>query len=667
MSRRTARSILLPLLGILLSSQEAPAQPAPPLEATLMLESPPANLTFDGTTPIKIRLQLANVSGGSIITTDGFSATDFWRRLFFTLGGVGIITDAAAGSVHGFLPFGTCHYRNFVVLPGAGIQVVPVEVLPRDFGVAFAFDDARAHFDLTRAGHYTVTARISFFVYDTSAIIDDCNVEFNGQSLVSIGETGTVSRQQFEIVSNSLEFFVQPRDSAPPVTTAVPSPAPNAAGWNNLDVAVDLTAADEPGGSGVNNIAVTFFGAQADPPRTISGASASIPITAEGTTTVFYNARDNAGNEEAIKSATVRLDKTPPVVTPPASVKIGPTESGGARGSASPALAAFLAAGVAADNLDPSPARLAPQVNGASVDNTTLFPLGSTTVVFRFRDVAGNTGSASASVTVDQASGDGIPPSTIATPTTGPTSVTVTLVAQDNPGGSGVQQIAYSLSGAQSGGAVVPGSSASVLISASGVTTLTYSATDKAGNQENPKTLTVQVAVPGNTSCTSAMAGTFKNVVVPDGASCALSGAMVNGNVQVKRNASLSIGPLGASTIRGNVEADHCRSLALAGTVMVEGNVRVQQCAADSGYAGPGVQIGGNFQCQNNSAACRADDGSVGGNVQVQNNVSASPSDISGNTIGGNLQCQGNAPAPTHTASNTARNKQGQCDASLGF
>lgn len=667
MSRPAACAIPLLLLGILLCTGEAPAQPSSLLEATLTLDDPPANLTFDGTMPIKMTLQLKNASGSPIITTQGFSATDFWRQLYFTLDGVGVITDAAAAALHGFAPFGTCHYRNFVVLPGPGIQVVPVEVLPADFAVAFAFPDARAHFDLTRAGRYTVTARISLFAYDASAVIDDCNVEFSGQSLLSIGESEPAGRRQFEIVSNSLEFFIQLRDSTPPTTTAVPSPPANAAGWNNLDVTVDLTAADDPGGSGVKDIAVSFFGAQADQPQTISGASASIPIRVEGTTTIFYNARDNAGNEEGIKSETIRLDKTAPVVTPPASVRIEPTEAGGARGSASPDLAAFLAAGGAADNLDPSPMRLAPQVNGVDVDNATLFPLGATTVVFRFQDVAGNIGSANSSVTVGQASGDGIPPTTIATPTTGPRSVTVALTAQDNPGGSGVQQITYSLNGAQSGGAVAPGASASVVISAKGITTLSYFATDKAGNRENPKTLTVQVAVTGNTSCTGALTGTFRNVVVPDGASCSLPGAMVDGNVQVKRDASLSIGPRGATTIRGNVQADHCRSLALAGAVTVEGNVQIQQCTADSGYAGPGVQIGGNFQCHDNSGACRAVNGSVGGNVQVDNNTSAFPSEISGNTIRGNLQCKGNVPAPTHTASNTARKKEGQCDASLGF
>ncbi len=50
---------------------------------------------------------------------------------------------------------------------------------------------------------------------------------------------------------------------------------------------------------------------------------------------------------------------------------------------------------------DPSPTRLVPQVAGADVDATSLFGLGITTVTFRFRDIAGNIGTATATVTVN--------------------------------------------------------------------------------------------------------------------------------------------------------------------------------------------------------------------------------------------------------------------------
>lgn len=73
------------------------------------------------------------------------------------------------------------------------------------------------------------------------------------------------------------------------------------------------------------------------------------------------------------------------------------------------------------------------------------------------------------------------------------TDVVVTLSAADNVGGSGSKNISFAFSGAQTGDGMVSGSSTAVTISAEGVTTLTYFATDNAGNQETPKTLTVRI------------------------------------------------------------------------------------------------------------------------------------------------------------------------------
>jgi hypothetical protein len=98
------------------------------------------------------------------------------------------------------------------------------------------------------------------------------------------------------------------------VTTAALSPAPNAAGWNKSDVTVNLAATDNQGGSGVKDIHFSLTGAQAGG-GLVSGGVASVLIAAEGTTTLTYFARDNAGNAEAPKTLTVRIDKTPPTVT----------------------------------------------------------------------------------------------------------------------------------------------------------------------------------------------------------------------------------------------------------------------------------------------------------------------------------------------------------------
>jgi alpha-tubulin suppressor-like RCC1 family protein len=103
-------------------------------------------------------------------------------------------------------------------------------------------------------------------------------------------------------------------DNAAPDTTDTPSPAPNAAGWNNSDVTVSLSATDT-GGSGVEEIIYSATGAQPIASTTVPGDTALIPITTEGETTITYHATDNAGNVEAPENTlTVKLDKSAPTV-----------------------------------------------------------------------------------------------------------------------------------------------------------------------------------------------------------------------------------------------------------------------------------------------------------------------------------------------------------------
>jgi hypothetical protein len=92
-------------------------------------------------------------------------------------------------------------------------------------------------------------------------------------------------------------------------------------------------------------------------------------------------------------------------------------------------------------------------------------------------------------------------PSTTATPSPAPNSagwnnsdVKVHLSATDNEGGWGVKKITYSASGAQTiANTDTSGSSADINLSAAGTTTLTYYATDNAGNVEDQKTLTLKI------------------------------------------------------------------------------------------------------------------------------------------------------------------------------
>lgn len=81
--------------------------------------------------------------------------------------------------------------------------------------------------------------------------------------------------------------------------------------------------------------------------------------------------------------------------------------------------------------------------------------------------------------------------------------VTVTLSASDGDIGSGVKEIHYTLSGAQTAAQVVSADVASFVISAEGVTEISYFAVDNAGNQESPTTYTVRIdkTPPAITAC----------------------------------------------------------------------------------------------------------------------------------------------------------------------
>jgi len=97
------------------------------------------------------------------------------------------------------------------------------------------------------------------------------------------GNTRTVSSAAFKI------------DKTPPAVSAAASPGPNGAGWNNTNVTVSFTALD--GLSGV------------------AAVTAPVTVTSEGSGQVVTGtALDAAGNTGAA-SATLNIDKTPPVVS----------------------------------------------------------------------------------------------------------------------------------------------------------------------------------------------------------------------------------------------------------------------------------------------------------------------------------------------------------------
>jgi hypothetical protein len=178
-------------------------------------------------------------------------------------------------------------------------------------------------------------------------------------------------------------------DTTPPTTTAAQSPQPNAAGWNNSNVTINLTSVDNPGGSGVAQITYSASGAQTIASTVLSGASSSFIINSEGITTATFFGTDNAGNVEVPRMLIIRLDKTPPFFTTfPSSVTVPPTSVGGAVVTYALPTATDVTSGVSSAGVSCTPS------------SGSTFPLGTTRVTCTVSDNAGNVTTGNLYVTV---------------------------------------------------------------------------------------------------------------------------------------------------------------------------------------------------------------------------------------------------------------------------
>jgi pimeloyl-ACP methyl ester carboxylesterase len=103
-------------------------------------------------------------------------------------------------------------------------------------------------------------------------------------------------------------------DVTPPSSSATLDIEANQHGWNNTDVIVTIAALDEQGGSGIKEITFSYSGAESGN-GVVEGDSLQIMLSDEGETVIEYYATDNAGNQEETNTLTVRIDKTPPLIT----------------------------------------------------------------------------------------------------------------------------------------------------------------------------------------------------------------------------------------------------------------------------------------------------------------------------------------------------------------
>src|SRR2546428_3513692 len=192
--------------------------------------------------------------------------------------------------------------------------------------------------------------------------------------------------------SGTASFTVTVADTTPPTVTVPASVSIEATGRTGAPHTFTASATDTLDGV----VGVTCLPA----------SGSTFPL---GATTATCASTDAHGNTGSASFSVIVVDTTAPAVTPPAPLTVAATQGQGARGNvatsaASQSVRAFLAGGSAIDGGDGAPVRQAPQavINASTLDATadTLFPVGTTSVMFRFRDASGNIGSASSLLTV---------------------------------------------------------------------------------------------------------------------------------------------------------------------------------------------------------------------------------------------------------------------------
>ena len=203
-------------------------------------------------------------------------------------------------------------------------------------------------------------------------------------------------------------------------------------------------------------------------------------MTGEGTRLIEYRSTDSAGNVEAIKSLSVKIDTVNPTVA---------AEAAGDTTKTVTLTATDATSGVASIEY---------QVDDATTWTTYTTPLtidqpGTHVVRYRATDVAGNQGTGQIDVIVPQPADTTAPTTTLTIPnadgkddwyTTRPT---FTLAATD--AGSGVASTEYRIAGEEQWTTYQIG----VPVTGEGSTAVEYRSTDAAGNVEATKSQTIKV------------------------------------------------------------------------------------------------------------------------------------------------------------------------------
>jgi hypothetical protein len=286
-----------------------------------------------------------------------------------------------------------------------------------------------------------------------------------------------------------------------------------------------------------------------------------------GTTTITYTATDPSGNSVTATQTVQVTDNTPPTLTAPADLTLG--TGPGATGCGLTVAMAALGTATASDNCSVTVLR-------TGVPTGNLFLLGTTTITYIATDASGNTTTATQAVTIlDQ---------------TPPTITTANLSVSTNEAVCSATIADLGTTAADNCGSLTPAGSRSdgAAIGApfpKGTTTITWTATDAAGNTTTAtQTVTVSNPAPQVTILTPT-----SGTIVAAGANLSVSGLFTDnaGDLHTARWAcdALTV-PATVNEATGAVGGTLC--FAAAGVYKVTLEV-ADQC----GNTGSASQVGG--------------------------------------------------------------------------
>ena len=272
--------------------------------------------------------------------------------------------------------------------------------------------------------------------------------------------------------------FTVSADSDAPVTT---DDAP--AGWRAVPVTVAFAASDI--GSGVTSTEYSLDGGASYQPGT------SVTVSAAGVHQILYRSRDRVGNVEAAKTATVRIDLTPPSAPVLAF-------SGFTNAAATATTVYFRPGATGGFTLTPSSTDPESGVDGYTypslgagwtrIGSDYTFATDAVDPTEPLDVIAQNGAGSNSSPTSFTATADASAPVTTDDAPAGWRAVPVTVAFAAGDVGSGVASTEYSLDG---GASYQPGTS--VTVSAAGVHQILYRSRDRVGNVEAAKTATVRI------------------------------------------------------------------------------------------------------------------------------------------------------------------------------